>query len=44
MVLRKLGEQQWTGCVFGSGQVPLAGFREHGNERLCSIKGGEYLY
>jgi hypothetical protein len=26
-----------------SGQGPVAGPCEHGNEPLCSVKGGEYL-
>jgi hypothetical protein len=29
--------------AFGSGCGPVAGFFEHGNEALGSIKGGEYL-
>jgi hypothetical protein len=35
-----------VGCgldSFGSGQGPVAGSCEHGDELSCSIKGGEFL-
>jgi hypothetical protein len=33
----------WTGCIY-SGERPVAGCCEHGNERSGFIKDGKLLY
>jgi len=46
VILERMLVNKFGGCEMdssGSGLGPMAGSYEHGNERLGSIKGGEFL-